>query len=92
MSGRFDEQDAFVIFDDVEVPRDRVFIDGDVALLQRRDAGQSWWPNIMQQTMIRAEIKLDFAWALGTRMTEAINASGAGDAADAGRNLDLSPS
>jgi aromatic ring hydroxylase len=28
LSSRFDEQDAFVIFDDVEVPRDRVFIDG----------------------------------------------------------------
>ena len=27
LSGRFDEQDAFVIFDDVEVPRDRLFID-----------------------------------------------------------------
>ena len=27
LSSRFDEQDAFVIFDDVEVPRDRVFID-----------------------------------------------------------------
>ena len=30
LSTRFDEQDAFVIFDDVEVPRDRVFIDGDI--------------------------------------------------------------
>ena len=30
-SSRFDEQDAFVIFDDVEVPRDRVFIDGNLA-------------------------------------------------------------
>ena len=27
LSSRFDEQDAFVIFDDVEVPRERVFID-----------------------------------------------------------------
>ena len=31
LSSRFDEQDAFVIFDDVEVPRDRVFIDGNLA-------------------------------------------------------------
>src|SRR5262249_45036258 len=30
LSSRFDEQDAFVIFDDVEVPRDRVFIDGNL--------------------------------------------------------------
>ena len=27
LSSRFDEQDAFVIFDDVEVPRDGIFID-----------------------------------------------------------------
>src|SRR6202044_433704 len=29
-SSRFDEQDAFVIFDNVEIPRDRVFIDGNL--------------------------------------------------------------
>lgn len=29
LSSRFDEQDAFCIFDDVLVPRDRIFIDGD---------------------------------------------------------------
>ena len=27
-SSRFDEQDAFMIFDDVEIPNERVFIDG----------------------------------------------------------------
>ena len=32
LSSRFDEQDAFVIFDDVEVPRDRIFIDGNLAV------------------------------------------------------------
>ena len=31
LSSRFDEQDAFVIFDDVEIPRDRVFIDCNLA-------------------------------------------------------------
>ena len=31
LSSRFDEQDAFVIFDDVEVPRDRVFINANRA-------------------------------------------------------------
>lgn len=31
LSSRFDEQDAFVIFDDVEVPRDRLFIDCNLA-------------------------------------------------------------
>ena len=31
LSSRFDEQDAFVIFDDVEIPRDRLFIDCNLA-------------------------------------------------------------
>ena len=31
------------------------------------------FPNVMQQTMIRAQTKLEFAWGLATRMTESIN-------------------
>lgn len=62
LSSRFDEQDAFVIFDDVEVPRDRVFIDANLPV---SDAvlKTTWWPNHMQQTMIRAQTKLEFAGA-----------------------------
>ena len=73
LSSRFDEQDAFVIFDDVEVPRDRVFID---ARLDTYNAVMmtGWAPNIMQQTMIRAQTKLEFAWGLATRMVNVINA------------------
>jgi len=74
LSSRFDEQDAFVIFDNVEVPRDRVFIDANMAVYNSVMA-RSWWPNIMQQTMIRAQTKLEFAWGLATRMAEAINAN-----------------
>ncbi|TMA72630.1 MAG: 4-hydroxyphenylacetate 3-hydroxylase [Deltaproteobacteria bacterium] len=71
LSSRFDEQDAFVIFDDVEVPRDRVFIGGNRAVYNQVML-TSWFPNVMQQTMIRAQTKLEFAWGLATRMTEAI--------------------
>ena len=60
-----------MIFDDVEVPRDRVFIDGDVELYNSV-IRTSWWPNIMQHPMVRAEVKLHFAWALATLMTETI--------------------
>ena len=31
-----------------------------------------WFPNVMQQTMIRAQTKLEFAWGVATRMTEAV--------------------
>jgi 4-hydroxyphenylacetate 3-monooxygenase oxygenase component len=73
LSARFDEQDAFVIFDDVEVPRDRVFIDGNLGVYNSV-MQTSWMPNIMHQTMIRAQVKLDFAWGLGRRMAKTINA------------------
>src|ERR1700724_33136 len=72
LSSRFDEQDAFVIFDDVEVPRDRVFIDSNLVAYNTVMA-TGWYPNIMQQTMIRAQTKLEFAYGLATRMAEAIN-------------------
>ena len=74
LSSRFDEQDAFVIFDDVEVPRDRVFIDGNLGVFNSV-MQTSWMPNIMHQTMIRAEVKLDFAWGLARRMAKTINAT-----------------
>jgi 4-hydroxyphenylacetate 3-monooxygenase len=75
LSSRFDEQDAFVIFDDVEVPRERLFIDANLDVYNTV-MKTTWWPNIMQQTMIRAQTKLEFAWGLATRMAEAINLAG----------------
>jgi len=73
LSSRFDEQDAFVIFDDVEVPHDRVFIDGNVEVYNKvMTAG--WVANVMHQTTIRALVKLEFAYELATRMAGAINA------------------
>jgi len=74
LSSRFDEQDAFVIFDDVEVPRDRVFIDANWPVYNAVMT-TGWYPNVMQQTMIRAQTKLEFAYGLGVRMAEAINDS-----------------
>jgi aromatic ring hydroxylase len=71
LSSRFDEQDAFVIFDDVEIPRERVFLDGQVDVYNRVML-TGWFPNVMQQTMIRAQTKLEFAYGLGLRMAGAI--------------------
>ena len=72
LSSRFDEQDAFLIFDDVEVPRDRLFIDANVKVYNQTNT-RSWHSNVMQQTMIRAATKLEFAWGLATALAEAIN-------------------
>ncbi|HCX68414.1 4-hydroxyphenylacetate 3-hydroxylase N-terminal domain-containing protein [Parvibaculum sp.] len=71
LSSRFDEQDAFVIFDDVEVPRDRIHINCNVGVYNQV-MSTGWFPNVMQQTMIRAQTKLEFAWGLATRMSEAV--------------------
>jgi 4-hydroxyphenylacetate 3-monooxygenase len=74
LSGRFDEQDAFVIFDNVEVPRNRVFCDGNLPVYNTVMSA-SWRANAMHQTMIRAWTKLEFAWGIACRMAEAIGAS-----------------
>lgn len=72
-SSRFDEQDSFVIFDDVEVPYERVFIDGDVAAYNHL-IRSGWHANISQQTALRAAVKFEFAYDLGCRMAEVMNA------------------
>jgi 4-hydroxyphenylacetate 3-monooxygenase oxygenase component len=71
LSSRFDEQDAFVIFENVEVPRERLFIDANPAVYNQV-LTTSWYPNVMQQTMIRAQTKLEFAYGLGCKMAEIV--------------------
>jgi 4-hydroxyphenylacetate 3-monooxygenase oxygenase component len=71
LSSRFDEQDAFCIFDDVLVPWDRVFIDGDVPIYNSmRQTGYAI--SMTTQSTIRALTKLEFAYGLATRMAELI--------------------
>lgn len=71
LSSRFDEQDAFCIFDDVVVPWDRVFIDGDVRIYNSMRA-TGYAINMTTQSTIRALTKLEFAYGLATRMAELI--------------------
>ena len=74
LSTRFDEQDAFVIFDDVEIPRERLFLDGDVDLYNTVTT-TGLRENLTNQTCIRALTKLEFAYGLARRMAEAIGDS-----------------
>ena len=72
-SSRFDEQDAYMIFDDVEVPYERLFIDADLEMYNGlRTAG--WAANVFQQTSIRAAVKLEFAYDMCCRMAKVMNA------------------
>ena len=71
LSARFDEQDAFCIFDDVVVPWDRVFIDGDVDIYN--SIGETGFAiNMTTQSTTRALTKLEFAYGLATRLAETI--------------------
>ncbi|MFV0524030.1 MAG: 4-hydroxyphenylacetate 3-hydroxylase N-terminal domain-containing protein [Acidimicrobiales bacterium] len=72
-STRFDEQDALCLFDDVHVPKENVWIDGHAGVYNQVMMPSSWWPNIMQQTTLRALTKLEFAYGLAVRMAEAVN-------------------
>jgi 4-hydroxyphenylacetate 3-monooxygenase/anthranilate 3-monooxygenase (FAD)/4-hydroxyphenylacetate 3-monooxygenase len=71
-SSRFDEQDAFLIFDEVEVPWERVFIAGDLDVYGNL-MKHGWAANIVQQTAIRAAVKLEFAYDLACKMVEVQN-------------------
>jgi aromatic ring hydroxylase len=80
-SSRFDEQDAVIIFDDVEVPYERLFIDCNLEVYNKiRGAG--WAANAYHQTSIRAANKLEFAHELGTQMAKIMNAESRADYAE----------
>src|SRR6266550_3512401 len=65
LSSRFDEMDCVVIFDDVEVPKERVFLDGDTVGYSEVITDTGWRGHIMHQAFTRAYIKLCFAFGLG---------------------------
>lgn len=75
-SSRFDEQDAFCIFDDVEIPKANLWIDGDIEVYNTVMGFSPWWSNIMQQTSTRALTKLEFAYGLAMAMAETIGDTG----------------
>jgi 4-hydroxyphenylacetate 3-monooxygenase oxygenase component len=70
LSTRFDEMDAVVIFDDVEIPRERVFLDGDPELHSEVITDSHWRAHIIHQAMTRAWAKLEFAFGLGHALSE----------------------
>jgi 4-hydroxyphenylacetate 3-monooxygenase oxygenase component len=65
LSSRFDEMDCVVIFDDVEVPRRLVFLDGDTEGYSEVITDTGWRGHIMHQAFTRAWVKLSFAFGLG---------------------------
>ncbi len=71
LSSRFDEMDATVVFDNVLVPWDRVFVNQNIALLNRMYRETRMRELTAHQTNARLEVKLGFVYALVLRMAEA---------------------
>ncbi len=70
LSSRFDEEDALAIFDDVEVPFERIFIKGDVEIFNGvfpRTPGYA-----LLQATIRGMVKLRFLAGLACHLAETI--------------------
>jgi 4-hydroxyphenylacetate 3-monooxygenase len=64
LSSRFDEMDAVAIFDRVEVPKDRVFVNANGPAYNAMQLETNWRHHIMHQAMTRGWTKLDFAFGL----------------------------
>jgi 4-hydroxyphenylacetate 3-monooxygenase len=70
LSTRFDEMDAVAIFDDVEIPRERVFLDGDPKLHSEVITDSHWRAHIIHQAMTRAWAKLEFAFGIAHTLAD----------------------
>src|SRR5215472_13050886 len=72
ISGRFDENDALVYFDDVRVPWERVFVyrDTDMCRAQFHDTLGHTFQNY--QAQVRLSVKIRFLAGLAHRITEVI--------------------
>ncbi len=78
LSSRFDEGDCAVIFDDVLVPWDRVFVDGlpDFRLSERGEGRDTLVNLFGAQQTTRAIVKAEFMYAVANGVAEAIGIDG----------------
>jgi len=72
LSSRYDEMDSVVVFDRVLVPWERVFLHGDIQLITKMYASTRIRELSAHQTNIRLGVKLEFIYALLTRMAQSI--------------------
>lgn len=71
LSSRFDEMDATMVFDNVLVPWERVFVHKNIPLLNRMYRDSRMREMTAHQTNARLEVKLGFVYALVHRLAEA---------------------
>lgn len=70
LASRYDENDSVIYFDDVKVPWDRVFVNGDVAMTQKQFHATPCHVYQNYQSMVRLAVKLKFLAGLAYRTTE----------------------
>ena len=70
LSSRYDENDSVLHFDDVHVPWERVFVQGDVGMCQRQFHATPCHVYQNYQSMVRLNVKLKFLVGLGHRIAE----------------------
>src|SRR6185503_9458201 len=72
LGSRFEEMDSIVFFDDVEVPWDRVFLYGDVNLLNGAASGTHYSSHSSHQGAAKNLAKCEFVLGIALLMTEAL--------------------
>ncbi|HEY2041280.1 MAG TPA: 4-hydroxyphenylacetate 3-monooxygenase, oxygenase component [Jatrophihabitans sp.] len=72
LSTHFEEADCLVVFDDVVVPWDRVFLHGDVALANAMYAETSLRQHTGHQTGVRGLVKMQFATGVAMKLAESV--------------------
>lgn len=76
MSGRFDETDAMIIFDNVLVPWDRVFTHGDVTMCNEFYKRTNIGAHILDQSTVRSLAKAEFYRDLGYTIANSTKTDG----------------
>jgi 4-hydroxyphenylacetate 3-monooxygenase len=74
LSSRFEEMDAVVVFDNVVVPWERVFLCGDVARCNALYAATGAVVHMMHQVVVKNVSKSEFMLGLAARIAEASDA------------------
>jgi len=74
LASRFEEMDAVVIFHDVLIPRERVFLYGNVAAANNLYPKTGLWQHPSHQTAVRGLVKLSLAAGVAIKVANAIGA------------------
>ncbi|HEY0221496.1 4-hydroxyphenylacetate 3-hydroxylase N-terminal domain-containing protein [Lactovum miscens] len=76
LANAFDELDAFIIFDDVFIPNENLFVCGNVDLSNAFFAGSGIFVHTAHQDEVRGSVKLEFATALAVKLAEKLGLTG----------------